>query len=85
MNLKVMPGVKKYQCILTDPQNKKVLDILHGREQHILSDYFRKFNDRDKVKYFIMDMWQPYKDIAETYFKNATIIIDKFHFIRQVT
>ncbi len=32
-----------------------------------------------------MDMWQPYKDIAETYFKNATIIIDKFHFIRQVT
>ncbi len=78
-------GGKKYQCILTDPQNKKVLDILHGREQHILSDYFRKFNDRDKVKYFIMDMWQPYKDIIETYFKNATIIIDKFHFIRQVT
>ena len=32
-----------------------------------------------------MDMWQPYKDIIETYFKNATIIIDKFHFIRQVT
>ena len=32
------------------------------------------------IKYFIMDMWQPYKDIAETYF-----ISDKFHFIRQVT
>lgn len=77
-------GGKKYQCILTDPQNKKVLDILHGREQHILSDYFKDFKDRDNVKFFVMDMWRPYKDIAETYFKNATIVIDKFHFIRQV-
>lgn len=78
-------GGKKYQCILTDPQNKKVLDILHVREQHILSDYFRKFKDRDKVKYFVMDMWQPYKDIVETYFKNATTIIEKFHFKIQIT
>jgi transposase len=31
-----------------------------------------------------MDMWQPYKDIAETYFKNATIVVDKYNFIRHV-
>lgn len=77
-------GNKKYQCILTDPKRKKVLDILEGREHHILSDYFRQYKDRKNVEYFVMDMWQPYKDIAETYFKNATIVIDKYHFIRQV-
>ena len=77
-------GSRKYQCILTDPKNKKVLDILKGREQHILSEYFRSFEDRSNVEYFVMDMWRPYKDIAETYFKNATIVIDKYHFIRQV-
>lgn len=74
----------KYQCIITDPAHKKVLDILKTRELSELSDYFRKFADRKKVNYFIMDMWKPYKDIAETYFKNATIVIDKYHFIRQV-
>lgn len=77
-------GDGKYQCILTDPKNKKVLDILKGREQHVLTDYFRKYKDRKQVEYFVMDMWKPYKDIAETYFKNATIVIDKYHFIRQV-
>lgn len=77
-------GKHKYQCILTDPKNKRVLDILEGRELHILTDYFKKFKDRKNVKYFVMDMWQPYKDIAETYFKNATIVIDKYHFIRHV-
>jgi len=75
---------KKYQCILTDPKNKKVLDILEGREERVLSEYFRSFKDRDRVKYFVMDMWKPYKQIAETYFKDATIVIDKYHFIRQV-
>jgi transposase len=27
-------------------------------------------------------MWRPYVDIAKTYFRNATIVIDKYHFIR---
>lgn len=77
-------GNHKYQCILSDPKNKRVVDILKGRELHILADYFKNFKDRKNVKYFVMDMWKPYKDIAETYFKNATIVIDKYHFIRQV-
>ncbi len=71
-------GEKKYQCILTDPKNKKVLDILHGREKHIMSDYFRKFNYRDKVKYFVMDMWQPYKDIAEIYLRTQQLSLINF-------
>lgn len=74
----------KYQCIITDPQHKNVLDILPNRELAYLSDYFKSFKDRKCVKYFVMDMWKPYKDIAETYFKKATIVIDKYHFIRQV-
>ena len=76
---------RKYQGILTDPKNHIVLDILEGREQHILIDYFKPFKERNQVKYFVMDMWTPYKEIAETYFKNAKIVIDKYHFIRQVT
>jgi transposase len=74
----------KYQCIITDPHNRKVLDILKSRESASLVDYFKQFDNRKDVKYFVMDMWKPYKDIAETFFKNATIVIDKYHFIRQV-
>ena len=29
-------------------------------------------------------MWEPYKDIALALFPKATIIIDKYHYIRQI-
>lgn len=74
---------EKYQCIITDPQNHMVLDILPKRHTPYLSTYFRQ-SDRDGVKYFISDMWKPYSEIAATYFKNATPVVDKYHWIRQV-
>lgn len=76
----------KYQCILTDPKNRKVLDILPGRENHHLSSYFSSFSrlDREKVRVVVIDMWKPYRDMAQAYFKNAIVVIDRFHYIRQV-
>ncbi len=75
---------RKYQCIITNPKDRTVLDIVKGRESHILSDYFKDIKNRDNVKYFVIDMWKPFFDIGKTYFKNAEIIIDKFHYIRHV-
>ena len=74
---------EKYQCIITDPVNKRVLDILPMRYKHTLSDYFKRF-DRSKTTHFVSDMWSTYKDISDTYFKNATFVVDKYHFVRQV-
>lgn len=74
---------RKFQGILTDPVNKKVLDILPGREGYILTDYFKRFKDRDQVEYFVMDMCITYRELAKTFFKNATIVIDRYHWIRQ--
>jgi transposase len=77
----------KYQCILVDPRKHRILDILPDRTQSHLSSYFRELNraQRYRVKFFVCDMWEPYVDLAKTYFPNATIVIDKYHFIRYVT
>jgi transposase len=76
----------KYQCILTDPKNRKVLDILPGRENHHLSSYFSSFSraEREKVRVVVIDMWRPYRDMVQAYFKKAIIVVDRFHYIRQV-
>lgn len=78
-------GSRKFQCILTDPRHKRVIDILPGRESHYLIDYFKGFNNRNSVKFFVMDMTKPYLDIAKTFFPSATVIIDRFHFVRYNT
>lgn len=77
---------EKYQCILTDPEKKVVLDILPMRYGHYLSKYFKEFSaaDRSQVKYFVSDMWKPYSEISSVWFKNATQLVDKYHWIRQV-
>lgn len=74
---------EKYQCILTDPLNKQIIDILPQRYKNYLIQYFRNVS-RDGVAYFVSDMWPTYYDIAKTEFKNAVFIVDKFHFARQV-
>ncbi len=76
-----------YQCILVDGKKKKVIDILPDRYQSHLISYFTKYSrqERKNVKFFVCDMWQQYAELAKTLFPNATIIIDKYHFIRQTT
>lgn len=77
----------KYQCILVNPKNHSIMDILPDRTQSHLTYYFREIDrtQRLRVKYFVCDMWQPYVDLAHAFFPNAKICIDKYHFIRQVT
>ena len=77
----------KYQCILVDPIKRSVLDILPSRSQTQLVSYFRDIpkKERYRVNFFVCDMWKPYVELAKTFFPNANIVIDKYHFIRQVT
>jgi Transposase and inactivated derivatives len=78
-------GGVKFQCILTDPVNRKVFDILPTRSQEYLYWYFSKFKERRNVKFVVMDMYKSYKLMAKVLFPNATVIVDRYHFTRMVT
>ncbi len=77
---------EKYQCILTDPENGVVLDILPKRYGYYLTNYFKNIPkaERQNVEYFISDMWKTYMDTASVWFKEAIQVVDKYHWIRQV-
>ena len=75
---------EKYQTILTDPKNRKIMEILPNRKESDLIRYFRQFENRKEVKYFIMDMNPHFRAVAEICFPKATIVIDRYHVTRQV-
>ena len=79
-------GGEKYNCILADPKTKRVLDILPNRHNNYLTQYFKNISRdiRRNIKYFVSDMWKPYKDVSEVFFKQTKFIVDKYHWIRQV-
>jgi transposase len=74
---------EKYQCILVDLENGTVFDVLPTRKKPDLINYFKKYSNRTEVRYFVMDMTNNYRDL-DFLFPNATVIADKFHYIRQV-
>lgn len=79
-------GNFKYQVSLMDGKKGKPIDIIECRHKVHLFSYFNKFSleERKKVKYIVMDLWQPYKDLAKTYFPRAKIVADRFHYTRYI-
>lgn len=75
-------GGERFQCILTAPEEKKIVDILPDRSVSTIQEYLKSFSNREEVKYFVMDMNRAYRDIARTFFPGASIVIDRFHYVR---
>ncbi len=76
-------GGEKYQSIITDVAGHRPIDILPNRKKNDLLNYFCKFENRRAVKYVVIDMNSQFRDVAETCFPEATIVIDRYHVSRQ--
>lgn len=75
----------KFQCILTDPLKKQVLDILPTFKEGDIYRYLSSFPNRKDVRYFVTDMKKEYVSLAKRLFPSATIVIDRFHVVRYCT
>lgn len=77
-------GGQKYNSIVADPKNHKVIDILPNRYENDLIKYFSQFESKKNVKYFVCDMNPHFRRVGKICFKNAVIVADRYHVIRQV-
>ena len=77
-------GGQKYNSIVADPKNHKIIDILPNRYENDLIRYFSQFESRKNVKYFVCDMNPHFREVGKACFKNAVIVADRYHVIRQV-
>lgn len=61
----------------------KIQNILQGRTNKIIKDYFLyySYQERYKVKAVVTDMNSGYKSIIREIFPNAKIVIDRFHIV----
>ena len=77
-------GGQKYNSILVDPKDRKVLDILPNRYENDLINYFSQFSSKSNVKYFVCDMNPHFRNVAGVCFPQATVVADRYHVVRQV-
>lgn len=78
---------QKYSAVLTDFNNREIVDIIKSRQMPYLREYFSSIplKEREKTKVFISDMYEAYDTICRQYFPHAIHIIDLFHVISQLT
>lgn len=76
----------KMAFIITDNDNGNIFDINDSRKSRDLEKYFRRYSksERNKVKLISTDFYSGYIYLAKKLFKNASIVIDRFHIVTQV-
>lgn len=73
--------------LFLDAENGSVIDVLEDRRLPELIRYFNTYTKdaRNAVKTVCMDMYTPYKELVKKMFRNAKIIIDRFHIIQLIS
>ena len=77
-------GGQKYNSIIVDAKNRKIIDILPNRFENDLIHYFSQFPSKTDVKYFVCDMNPHFREVAKTCFPKVAVVADRYHVIRQV-
>lgn len=77
---------KKYVLVIINFFNRAIIDVLKDRDKSTLSSYLRKIDveERNRVQYICIDMNDNYRDLLNTYFHNAFIVVDSFHAVKHI-
>ena len=80
-------GYHKFCFVTYSPQLDKILDVLPSRNKEDLLRYFSNIplEERKRVKYFSMDLYDTYRQVAKLCFPNALICADHFHVIKNLS
>lgn len=68
--------------VLTNIEERTIIDLLPGRSRDVMGRRLQVMPDKQRVEVVTMDMWRPYRQLAEALFPKAGIIIDKWHVLR---
>lgn len=78
-------GRTEFASIIVDYPNKRVFEVVQGKQTAELCGQLAHIAGTDNVKNVILDLCDPFKNFAKIQFPNAKIIADKFHVLRLIT
>ena len=76
----------KMAFMILDNNKGNIFDLQDSRKSNDLEKYFKRYpkSQRNKVEFISMDFYSGYIYLAKKLFKNAKIVIDRFHIVVQV-
>jgi transposase len=75
-------GRRSFVSMLTDIRQGRLLEVVDGKTATDLQSALAGIEDRDRVRFVVMDMSGGYRTFARRFFPNAQLVADKFHVLR---
>lgn len=82
----VVKGQSNYYVVLVDLDQGKLIGLIKKRTEEEVSKYLEAWGEKvlGEIKEVSIDMWKPYKNVAEKLMPQAEIVADRFHVMKQV-
>lgn len=75
----------KYLSIILDLKSSRVVYVGEGRTEEALRPFFKRLRRaRADIQAVAMDMWEPYRNVVERYYPDASIVFDPFHIVKMM-
>jgi transposase len=75
-----------YHTVVSDPEDRRVLDLVEGRSQASATQALQRLpmEWRPGIETVVIDLFWPYRKAIEAELPEARIVADKFHVLRAV-
>lgn len=75
-------GIREFASVIVDYKGRRVKEVVEGRSAGQLSAALGHIPGRENVQWVVLDLSDPFKHFARSFFPNAQLVADKFHVLR---
>lgn len=75
---------KQYCGVFVDVTGQRVIEMTENRNKETIKSFLKSLPDKEKITCVTMDMFKVHKFAIKEVLPNATIVIDKFHVIKEL-
>ena len=75
-------GFREFVCLLVDYKGRRVMEVVQGKTSAELEYSLKHIPGRHHVRFVVMNLCEPFRNFARSFFKHALIVADKFHVVR---
>ena len=75
-------GFRDFVSVIVDAKNHRLMEVVEGRTTGELQAALADIPGRENVRAVALDLCDPFKNFARSFFPNAMLVADKFHVLR---
>jgi transposase len=73
---------RQFVTVLVDYKGRRLREVVEGKTTAALEVALKDIPGRENVRYVVLDLCDPFKNFARSFFPNAQLVADKFHVLR---